>query len=60
MEHTFQMISISVLSVIEKDFGQDRFLLENPYKTTQSPNIQRVPIIIGIAAYEFVGEAYCR
>ncbi|XP_011208510.2 bile salt-activated lipase [Bactrocera dorsalis] len=46
------------LPVIEEDFGQERFLLENPYKTIQSSNFQRVPIIIGITENEFVGGAY--
>uniref|UniRef100_A0A0K8VNL0 Carboxylic ester hydrolase n=1 Tax=Bactrocera latifrons TaxID=174628 RepID=A0A0K8VNL0_BACLA len=46
------------LPVIEEDFGQERFLLENPYKTIQSSNFQRVPIIIGITEHEFVGGAY--
>lgn len=48
------------MPVIEEDFGQERFLLENPYKTIQSSNIQRVPIIIGITEYEFIGGAYCK
>ncbi|XP_039948695.1 bile salt-activated lipase [Bactrocera tryoni] len=46
------------MPVIEEDFGQERFLLENPYKTIQSSNFQRVPIIIGITEHEFVGGAY--
>ncbi|XP_054081120.1 juvenile hormone esterase [Zeugodacus cucurbitae] len=46
------------LPVIEEDFGQERFLVENPYKTIQSSNFQKVPIIIGITEYEFVERAY--
>ncbi|XP_023158747.1 venom carboxylesterase-6 [Ceratitis capitata] len=45
------------MPVIEGDFGQERFIVENPYKTIQSPNFQKVPLIIGITEYEFIGGA---
>ncbi|XP_036317505.1 esterase FE4-like, partial [Rhagoletis pomonella] len=46
------------MPVIEDDFGQERFLVEDPYKTIQSERLYKVPLIIGITEYEFVGGAY--
>ncbi|XP_073818496.1 juvenile hormone esterase-like [Musca autumnalis] len=41
------------LPVVEKDFGQERFIVEDPYKTMIDGNIHKVPLIIGITEYEF-------
>ncbi|CRL01612.1 CLUMA_CG014237, isoform A [Clunio marinus] len=40
--------------VIEKDFGQRRFLSDDPKKLFQSANFSKVPIIIGRTKDEFV------
>ncbi|KAI9580364.1 hypothetical protein GQX74_010774 [Glossina fuscipes] len=39
--------------VIEPDFGQERFIADDPYKVMESGNIHKVPLIIGITEYEF-------
>ncbi|XP_037944651.1 venom carboxylesterase-6-like [Teleopsis dalmanni] len=44
--------------VIEKDFGQERYLIEDPYKTMLSGNIYKVPLITGITELEFMYTAY--
>lgn len=44
--------------VVEADFGQERFLTEDPYKTMMSGNINKVPLIIGLAEYELYFFAY--
>ncbi|XP_036324906.1 esterase FE4-like [Rhagoletis pomonella] len=49
---------INWMPVIEDDFGQERFLVEDPYETIQSENLYTVPLIIGITEYEFIGGAY--
>ena len=41
------------LPVIEDDFGQERFLVEDPTKTFRSGNFNKVPVIAGRAEYEF-------
>uniref|UniRef100_A0A1I8PSZ6 Carboxylic ester hydrolase n=1 Tax=Stomoxys calcitrans TaxID=35570 RepID=A0A1I8PSZ6_STOCA len=46
------------LPVVEPDFGQERFLIEDPYKTMMSGNIYKVPIIMGVTQYEFHYLAY--
>ncbi|KAG4073007.1 hypothetical protein HA402_009426 [Bradysia odoriphaga] len=43
--------------VIEKDFGQERFLTENPTKLMRQGRFMRVPIIAGITEHEFLGPA---
>ncbi|XP_064554514.1 juvenile hormone esterase [Drosophila montana] len=46
------------LPVIEQDFGQERFLLEDPYKTAQSGHFYKVPLITGITEFEFLSGAF--
>lgn len=49
------------MPVVEKnDYGQERFLVEDPYKTMLSGNIHKVPLITGITQYEFYYLAYCK
>ncbi|KAJ6649255.1 Juvenile hormone esterase [Pseudolycoriella hygida] len=43
--------------VIEKDFGQERFLSENPTKLMRQGKFMRIPVIAGITEYEFLGPA---
>lgn len=43
--------------VVEPDFGQERFLTDDPAKLFASGNFSRVPIITGITQDEFVGAA---
>uniref|UniRef100_T1P862 Carboxylic ester hydrolase n=1 Tax=Musca domestica TaxID=7370 RepID=T1P862_MUSDO len=44
--------------VVEADFGQERFLTEDPYKTMMSGNVSKVPLMIGLAEYELYFFAY--
>ncbi|XP_067618822.1 juvenile hormone esterase-like [Eurosta solidaginis] len=44
--------------VIEEDFGQERFLVEQPYKSVLTKNLHKVPLLIGITQHEFIGGAY--
>lgn len=54
----FQLNPILVwLPVIEHDFGQERFLSENPTKLFRQGRFAKVPIITGITKYEFLGPA---
>ncbi|XP_002000246.2 juvenile hormone esterase [Drosophila mojavensis] len=46
------------LPVIEQDFGQERFLLEHPYKTALSGKFYKVPLITGITEFEFLSAAF--
>lgn len=41
------------LPVIEDDFGQERFFVEDPTKSFRSGNFNKVPVIAGRAEYEF-------
>lgn len=43
--------------VIETDFGQERFLIEDPVISFRSGNIMRIPIIAGITKDEFFKSA---
>ncbi|KAL9929053.1 juvenile hormone esterase [Glossina fuscipes fuscipes] len=43
--------------VVEKDFGQERFLVEHPVRTYQNGEFMKIPIIIGMTKDEFVGPA---
>ncbi|KAH8312056.1 hypothetical protein KR044_009134 [Drosophila immigrans] len=47
------------IPVIEQDYGQERFLVEDPYKTALSGNFYKVPIISGITEFEFLSSAFC-
>jgi len=46
--------------VIEPDFGQERFLVEDPIKSYQNDDFMKVPIITGMTKDEFVGPALCK
>lgn len=43
------------MPVIEKEFGQDRFIIEEPLDSFQHGRIQRIPLIVGMTKDEFVG-----
>lgn len=43
--------------VVERDFGQERFLTENPTKLFRQGRFMRVPVIAGITEFEFLGPA---
>ncbi|XP_049304270.1 juvenile hormone esterase [Bactrocera dorsalis] len=45
------------LPVIEADFGQERFLTENPFESLQSGEFAKVPILIGFTSGEFCQSA---
>lgn len=45
--------------VIEPDFGQERFLTEDPTKVYQRGDFMRIPIISGITKDEFAFPAIC-
>lgn len=47
------------MPVVEPDFGQERFIAEDPYKIMEKGAINKVPLIIGITQYEFQYVAYC-
>lgn len=40
--------------VIERDFGQERFLIEDPLQSLRLGKFARVPVIIGIVENELV------
>jgi len=40
--------------VVEPDFGQERFFIEDPNETFRNGNFPRVPVIVGMTADEFV------
>ncbi|XP_013102237.2 juvenile hormone esterase [Stomoxys calcitrans] len=43
--------------VVEKDFGQERFLVEEPLRSYQNGDFMKIPIITGMTKDEFVGPA---
>lgn len=45
------------MPVVEPDFGQERFLTEDPAISFKKGNFARVPILAGIAKYEFLHPA---
>lgn len=46
--------------VVEPDFGQERFLHENPTRLYRQGRFARVPIMAGITEYEFLEPAICK
>jgi hypothetical protein len=46
--------------VIEPDFGQERFLIEDPNVSFRNGNFSKVPVIIGITAGEFIEPVACK
>lgn len=47
------------LPVIERDFGQERFLTEHPTCLINKGKFQQVDILTGLTQYEFVNPAVC-
>lgn len=45
------------LPVVEKDFGQERFLIADPTKLYRQGRFMRIPIIAGITEFEFLSPA---
>jgi len=45
--------------VVERDHGQERFLVEEPHKTARLGNFYKVPLISGITEFEFMSGAFC-
>uniref|UniRef100_A0A0A1XAI2 Carboxylic ester hydrolase n=1 Tax=Zeugodacus cucurbitae TaxID=28588 RepID=A0A0A1XAI2_ZEUCU len=45
------------LPVVERDFGQDRFLTENPFDSLNRGEFSKVPILIGFTSGEFCQSA---
>nr|XP_017032166.1 juvenile hormone esterase isoform X2 [Drosophila kikkawai] len=44
--------------VVEEDFGQERFLIEDPFKTARRGDFYKVPLITGITEFEFKSAAF--
>ncbi|KAH8294650.1 hypothetical protein KR018_000868 [Drosophila ironensis] len=44
--------------VVEEDFGQERYLTENPFKTARRGDFYKVPLITGITEFEFLSGAF--
>ena len=42
------------LPVVEHNFGQERFFTADPNKLFESGKFNRVPVIVGITADEFI------
>lgn len=40
--------------MVEPDFGQERFLVEDPIELTRTGNFAKVPILIGRTTDEFI------
>lgn len=47
------------LPVVELDFGQERFLTDDPTKLFSLGEFARVPVIAGVTKYEFLYPAIC-
>lgn len=45
------------MPVVEPDFGQERFLTDDPNKLFLSGRFHRVPVMAGITEYEFLSPA---
>lgn len=45
--------------VIERDFGQERFLTEDPTCLMHQGKFQKVDILTGLTQYEFINPAVC-
>lgn len=46
--------------VIERDFGQQRFLTQHPTCLIHQGQFQKVDILTGLTQYEFVNPAVCK
>lgn len=49
---------LKVFPVIESNFGQERFLTEDPQVSFKTGNFNKVPVIVGVTRDEFVESAY--
>lgn len=45
------------LPVIEGDYGQDRFLVEDPNESFRVGRFQKVNVLVGVTADEFISPA---
>lgn len=45
--------------VLERDFGQERFLIEDPTCLIQNGQFEKVDILAGITQFEFILPAAC-
>ncbi|XP_017040111.1 juvenile hormone esterase [Drosophila ficusphila] len=43
--------------VLEEDFGQERYLIESPFKAARRGDFNKVPLITGITEFEFLSAA---
>ena len=50
----FGCLMMPWLPVIEPDFGQERFFTDDPNNLIKTGKFNRVPVIIGITADEFI------
>lgn len=48
----------TLVPVLESDFGQERFFIEQPITSIQSGNFNKVPVMTGMAKDEFASAAY--
>lgn len=56
--HEFHIFPMqSWYAVIEDDFGQERFLVEDPIVSLRDGRFNRVPILTGVTSYEFTSLA---
>lgn len=46
--------------IIERDFGQERFLTEDPTCFVRQGKFQKINILTGLTQYEFVNPAVCK
>jgi hypothetical protein len=51
-KNNLQFMLFCWFPLIEDDFGQERFLIEDPSATFESGNFNRVPVIIGRTEFE--------
>lgn len=62
VEKTADMAELGIVypwnAVVEHDFGQERFLTEDPYVSIKSGRYQKVPIMIGLTKDELVAVAF--
>lgn len=45
--------------IVERDFGQERFLVEDPLTSLQAGRFQAVPYIVSQTSDEFFWKAFC-
>jgi len=45
--------------VVERNHGQERFLVEDPHRTARCGNFYKVPLISGITEFELMTGAFC-